>query len=369
MTFLRSGARPSSIVALSQEIQRRSAESGLEYLRCERGIPAVCSIDLPAILPTIDFGDPALLTYPPSTGQPGLKAAINAAYFSGRADPHKIFITTGASMGLDLLFQMLDVDRVVLPEVHWPTYREILKVHRRTPGTYASLEDLHDRPADYARAAVVLCDPNNPTGDKLPDALLLRVAARLGEAGVSVIIDCPYRRIFFEADDPFFREMSAIDNVVIVESFSKTLGMSGLRAGFVYTVDPAFAAEFGLRLALPSNGVDNFAQRVAEKFLADPRGLEAARRFRRRTVIDVERNIALLEARGLLARPFYRTNRCMGIFAIVAKTEAELLAGRIGSMSLESFTESNKAAAARYARVNVAVPHERFAAFFGAIQA
>jgi aspartate/methionine/tyrosine aminotransferase len=267
-------------------------------------------------------------------------------------------------MGLDLTFQTIDSQVVYLPFYHWGTYRKILQTRRRAPGYYRTVEELRDHPDRYDGTMVVLCDPNNPVGDLQPEGLILDTAARLGKAGAAVVIDCPYRRLFFPEDDGFFAALAALPNVVIVESFSKTLGLSGLRIGFVHAPDADFAAEFGLRLALPTNGVDNFAQAAVERLLSHPDGIKAAAEYKAATVSDIRLNIQYLEHRALTAGRFYNSSRCTGIFAVVDRTAEQLLAHRIGSISMEFFTAQEKVDAARFARINVAVPHDAFKAYF-----
>jgi aspartate aminotransferase len=366
MKIIKSGAKPSSIVKLARSIDQKAAAEGVEYLRLERGINGVCPIDLGPVLPLIDFESPAVLNYPPSTGRPELKTAINAAYFGVTAAEDRICVTNGGSMGLDIAFDALDVVRFVLPEYHWGTYRQILRVRRKPWAYYGSLEELCDHPERHEDDAVVLCDPGNPLGEKVEDALLVETARRLSEAGSAVIIDCPYRRVFHDETDTLHLRLAALDNVVIVESFSKSLGLSGLRIGFIYTANEPFAEEFALRFPLPTNGVDGFAQAVVEKLLADPLGRTSARAFRTKTAADIGRNIAYLAETGLLAEEFYAGKTCRGIFAVVNRTPEELLSGKISAISLGAFTETRPDEAARYSRINVSVPHERFRAFFDA---
>jgi len=369
MKITPSGAAASSIVQLARSIDQRAVAEGREYLRLERGINGVCPIDLGPVLPLIDFGSPAVLNYPPSTGQPALKKAINDAYFGGAVAEAGICVTNGGSMGLDIAFDTLDVARVRLPEYHWGTYRQILRVRRKPWAFYRSLEELRSFPEPHRDEAVVLCDPGNPLGEKVEDGLLLDAARSLDRVGAAVIIDCPYRRIYRDESDALFGELAALENVVIVESFSKSLGLSGLRIGFVFTANESFAAEFALRFPLPTNGVDGFVQAVVEKLLAHPLGRESARRFRARTAEDIARNIGFLEETGLLARSFYEGKTCLGIFAAVDRTPEELLAGRIAAISLRAFTETRVEEAARFSRINVSVPHAEFERFFSAFLA
>lgn len=366
MKILKSGATPSAIVALSQKIARMSRDSGVEYLRLERGIPAVRPIDLQDAVPFIPFNDPQLQAYPPSSGREGLKAAVNASYFSGKARPDDIIVTPGGSMGLDIAFQVLDVDKVFLPEFHWGTYRKILQTRNRSWGYYASLNEPAGRPEKYSGSAVVICDPHNPLGCLHPRGRVIKTAEMLAEAGAAILIDCPYRRLFLDPADGFYSALAPLENVVIIESFSKSLGLIGLRVGFVHASDREFIAEFTLRLALPTNGVDNIVQVLVEHLLAHPRGKAVADAYRTVTADHTARNLSYLETRGLLASEFYGEADPLGIFAAVNRSPEELLESHIGSISLAAFTETRKDQAAGRARINIAVPHETFVPFFEA---
>ena len=366
MKILKSGATPSAIVALSQKITRMSREQNVEFLRLERGIPSVRPIDLQSALPFISFNAPQLQAYPPSTGREDLKAAVNASYFAGQTRTERIVVTPGGSMGLDIAIQILDVDKVFLPEFHWGTYRKILQTRNRSWDFYASLDELTGRPERFSGSAVVICDPDNPLGSLQPAGRVIDAAAKLGTAGASVLVDCPYRRLFLDPSDGFYAALAALENTVIVESFSKSLGLSGLRVGFVHASNPDFLSEFSLRLALPTNGVDNIAQAFIEHFLARPEGMDAAETYRTATAEHTAKNLAFLETRGLLAVEFYRDAKCLGIFAAINRSPEELLESRIGAISLAAFTETRKDQAAGCARINIAVPHDAFVAFFEA---
>ncbi|MBN1938095.1 MAG: pyridoxal phosphate-dependent aminotransferase [Candidatus Aminicenantes bacterium] len=366
MKLARSGATPSSIVEVSRAITKRSAEENAPYLHLERGVPGVQPIDLGSIIPLIDVNSPSVQTYPPSSGQPALKEAVNKAYFGGKASLDRLIITPGSSMGLDTAFQMIDTQVVSLPFYHWGTYRKILQTRRRAPRFYQTVEELRDHPDRHDGTAVVLCDPNNPVGDLQPDGLILDTAERLGKAGAAVILDCPYRRLFFP-DDDFYIQAAALPNVILLESFSKSLGLSGLRLGFAHLPDPECAAEFGLRLALPTNGVDNLSQFAVEKLLSHPAGIEVAADYAAATAADIRKNIDYLEHRNLLAGRFYAASQCTGIFAVVNRTAEQLLAARIGAISMEFFVASDKEDASRFARINVAVPSDAFKAYFDAL--
>ena len=113
-----------------------------------------------------------------------------------------------------------------------------------------------------------------------------------------------------------------------------------------------------------TNGINAFSQILVEKLLCSDKGQKATNDFKRITAKGIERNIAYLHDKNLLADEFYKNSEPMGIFVIVNKSEEELLEKRIGSVSLSYFTRDKKEEAARYARICVSVPPEKFKEFF-----
>ena len=189
---------------------------------------------------------------------------------------------------------------------------------------------------------------------------------KLDAAGVTVFFDSPYRRVFRDATDTFYREIRPLRNVAIVESFSKSMGLSGQRIGFIHTTDPGLYAELEKRTMYTNNGVNAFAQTLVLRLLTTPEGRRAVADFKAATVRDIGLNIAYLKENGLLATEFYRESMPVGIFAIVDRSEKELLEHRIGSVSLDFFTRDAALAgyASRFSRICVSVPHTKFREFF-----
>ena len=62
---------------------------------------------------------------------------------------------------------------------------------------------------------------------------------QLNDAGVVVIYDCPYRKLF-KYDNDLFDVVGKMENVIVCESFSKSLGISGARLGFVWSLNDDF---------------------------------------------------------------------------------------------------------------------------------
>ncbi|MCP5101934.1 MAG: pyridoxal phosphate-dependent aminotransferase [bacterium] len=364
MKIDKSGAKLSAIVKIAQRINTLSLETGNQYLPLNRGINSVCNIDLTEVIKAIDFNTNHLQAYPPATGRPDLKEAINNTYFDNKAALENISITAGSTMGLDIVFQALAVDKIHLPAYYWTTYDQIMKIRTKDSDVYRDYHELSENPARLKHSAVLISDPGNPIGDKYDDHRLLELIRLLDHNGTVVIMDSPYRRMFLDESDTFYREIMGLQNVVIIESFSKWVGLSGQRIGFVYSAHKDFLTEFNVRLAAATNGINAFAQILVQKLLTTPEGKNAVTQFKRKTVNDIQLNIRFLEENNLLAKEFYQTSTPMGIFVVVNRSEEELLTRRIGSISLANFTRDRKDEAKNAARICASFPHETFKRFF-----
>ena len=360
-----SGAKYSAIVGIGEKLSKLERETGKKYLKLNRGIPSVTSIDLSEIIPMIDFNSPKIQVYPPNSGLPELKEAINKYYFHDSTFVDNIFITAGGINALDLVFKTLDVNKIILPEFYWGAYANLLKINTIESDTYFSFNELKVNANKLSGSAVIICDPNNPVGNKYDDQMLIEVIKVLSDNNVVVIWDSPYRRIFFEwAEDDFYVKLAAIDNVIITDSFSKAIGLSGQRLGFVHTLNKEFNAELNINILFATNGINAFAQILVTKLLTTEIGQKASQKFRDKTKIDMIKNIQLLRDKKLLAEEFYQSSIPVGIFVILNKNEKELLEAYIGSVSMAYFTQKSKEHGEKFARVCIAVPHEEFKEYF-----
>jgi aspartate/methionine/tyrosine aminotransferase len=364
MKINKSGARFSAIVGIGEKIKKLSAETGQEYLYLNRGVNSVCNINLNPVIHEIDFNDPSIQVYPQNSGMDTLKEAINQEYFDNKTSIENLTITAGSMGGLDLIFQVLDVNKIWLPLYFWGAYGHISTIRNRENQYYESFDDLKNDMSGLAGSAVVICDPNNPVGNKYADEDILHLVKELNDHGIVVIFDSPYRRVFNDQSDTMYQDMMGLPNVIIIESFSKCVGLSGQRLGFIHSVNDDFNEEFRLRILYACNGVNAFAQVLVHRLLTTEEGKKAVREFKQKTTEDIKRNIEFLREKKLLASQFYVDSEPMGIFVIVNKSEEELFQHRIGSVSLSFFTRTRKEEAARFARICVSVPHENFVRFF-----
>lgn len=365
-----SNAAFSSIVSIGENLQRLTKENNCEYLPLNRGVNSVVPIDIKEAVQSLDLSSPKLLNYPPNSGLPELKNGINVEYFYGKGDINNIFITAGGMVSLDLIFQCLKVDRVYLNKFYWDSYSKICQIRNQNCDFYDSLDQ------DFLpNSIIVICDPNNPTGIQLPTEYLYNKIKELNDKGVIVVFDSPYRKIFNLQEDFFYR-IFKMKNVIISESFSKSLGLSGMRIGFIHSNNEELNKELNIRILYSFNGTSAFSQLLVSKLLptstvdtCDMKDIPADR-FKIKTAHDIGKNIEYLYARGFLNHSIYDNGKIkpVGIFAIVNMTEQFLLNNYIGSVSLDKFVGSMyKDEYRSFSRICVSVPHEKFVSFFDKI--
>jgi len=107
--------------------------------------------------------------------------------------------------------------------------------------------------------AVILCNPNNPSGTFVGLDRVRRLAHEL-PGGVILIVDEAYREF---VDDPSYKDSHTLalerENVVMVRTFSKAHGLAGLRVG--YGIASERIADYAERVRFPVSV--NLAAQVA----------------------------------------------------------------------------------------------------------
>jgi len=361
----KSGAKYSAIIGIGEKLRQLSVEQKTEYLLLNRGINAVVNINTDAIIPKIDFNSNEIQVYPAVKGRFKLRQAINQNYFFNSSSPDNIFITNGGTGALELIFKTIDSKKLMLPHLYWGTYVNMLKINHINYEFYSNLQFLRENYSELEDCAIIICDPNNPSGSKYDDNELIETIRILDRAGATIIVDSPYRRLFVDwGKDNFFQKLLEFENVIICESFSKSIGLSGQRVGFVHSINKDFMEELAINLLYTTNGVNNFAQLLVELILTTEDGKKAAQDFRNITVAEIKKNIQFLESKNFIAKEFYDNTLPWGIFVIVNKSYEELLQHKIGSVPMKYFTQITNLQIDNYSRICVSVPHHKFVGFF-----
>jgi len=165
-----------------------------------------------------------------------------------------------------------------------------------------------------------------------------------------------------------FNILSSLDNVIITESFSKWIGLSGLRMGFIFCNNKDFNAELNIRLLYEFNAVSSPPQLIIERILETKGGRQVLDDFRNETTKHIEMNINYLYDRGLLVKEIYgEIEKPLGIFAVINKSEDFLFQNKIGAVGLDKFVYHDKDIWSSYSRICVSVPYEKFTKFLDKI--
>lgn len=112
--------------------------------------------------------------------------------------------------------------------------------------------------------AVIVCNPNNPTGTALPMNEIMDFL-RLVPRRVLVILDEAYREFLGPGDDGL-NVLSEFSNLLVMRTFSKAYGLAGVRAG--YALGQSWLIE-NIRRASPPFGLSLTAESAALAALED----------------------------------------------------------------------------------------------------
>jgi aspartate/methionine/tyrosine aminotransferase len=369
MKINKSNATFSSIVGIGQKINKIEIDTLTKFLQLNRGVNDVVGINLTEIMPMIPHNTKQFQVYSPNLGLESLRKSIVNEYFSyykydSYSFHNNIVITPGGMPSLDIVLQILDVKKVYFPHFYWGSYSKMATIRNKEYGFYDGLSDgiLEKITKDDC---IFICDPNNPTGIKYDDDYLIDKISELNKIGCTIIFDSPYRKLFFQ--DDFFNRLVKFENVIVTESFSKWIGLSGLRLGFIMCQNEAFNDELNIRMLYEFNGVASASQIIVDKILSTEAGMIAHKNFREITVEHIGHNINYLKTNGLLVDSIYENTTPLGIFAIINKTVDYLFKHNIGAVGLDKFVSSNKEEWAKYSRICVSTNSIQFKKYFNNI--
>ncbi|HEV2763791.1 MAG TPA: aminotransferase class I/II-fold pyridoxal phosphate-dependent enzyme [Pyrinomonadaceae bacterium] len=171
--------------------------------------------------------------------------ASYATSLGAPTSPEDVLMTAGASEGADLLLTALveEGDEVLLPAPGYPLYTAILnklgaraRFYRLEPshGWQPSPEEIAALVNPRTRA-LVLINPNNPTGSIIPDETTRRLLELAERRNLLVVADEVYRELCFE-QPPVPSSLIAAETgqpLVTLESLSKTHLVPGWRVGWM----------------------------------------------------------------------------------------------------------------------------------------
>ena len=232
-----------NIVVEAQKVE--AAGRVVRYLNI--GDPILCGFTTPPHL--VEAVERAMRDghngYSPSPGIPRAREAV-AAELTSRGQPlssDRVVITTGASEGIELALTALadPGDEVLVPCPTYPLYTAVLTklgarpVYYRTrpeQGFAPDLDHLNDCVTDRTRAVIVI-DPNNPTGAVYSEQVRRGILSLAERRGVVVLADEVYADLAFAGPVAPLGSLDPDGLVLSVSSLSKAYLAPGWRVGWV----------------------------------------------------------------------------------------------------------------------------------------
>ena len=180
--------------------------------------------------------------YSESRGMPELRDIVAKYYTTKYHAPVKsedeILISAGSKPLIYMAFQTVlnPGDEVLIHEPAWLSYPEEIKLASGIPKFIpydCPIEKFEEFFTDKTRM-LVICNPNNPAGRIYEKAELEKLYAMCRPKGIYILVDEAYSD--FVIDNNFTSMINVVpdkDGVIVVNSLSKNLGISGWRIGYV----------------------------------------------------------------------------------------------------------------------------------------
>ena len=183
--------------------------------------------------------------YTASAGIESARDAVAAEYVSRGmpVTPDRVILTSGTSEGIELaLGALADAgDDVLVPTPTYPLYTAVLAkigaraVYYRTDPSRDWLPDLDDvtRLVTNATRAIVVIDPNNPTGSVYPEATRRALIDLSVRTGIPILADEVYGDLGFDGPVPLIGSLDPDAPILSFSSLSKAYLAPGWRAGWL----------------------------------------------------------------------------------------------------------------------------------------
>jgi aspartate/methionine/tyrosine aminotransferase len=295
---------------LTRAIEARR-RSGAPILDLTESNPTRAGIEYPPEIVSA-FDDPRLLVYEPApAGARSVREAVSR-YYSARgqaAPPDRILLTASTSEGYAYLFKLLaDAgDNVLVPRPSYPLFEFLASMEnveaRQYPlvyhGGWAIDFDALAAAITPRTRAVIVVNPNNPTGSFLKRAELAALAELCAAREIAIISDEVFADYAFAPDAERAPSVCGVEQCLAfaMSGLSKAAGLPQMKLGWIVAAGPpdirAQAMERLEWIADTYLSVGTPVQCAAERLLAA--GEAVSGRIRERTAAN------LAHARAALA--------------------------------------------------------------------
>jgi len=232
----------------------RLEADGHSVLKLNTGNPAIFGFEAPyQIVRDMIAAIPTAHGYSDSKGILAARRAIVSRYEEvpgfPRVDPDDVFLGNGVSELITMTMQALldEGDEVLIPAPDYPLWTAMTSLAGGTPVHYVAdeengwqpdLEDIRSKITPRTKAIVVI-NPNNPTGAVYSREVLEGIVAIAREHSLLLLSDEIYDRILF--DDAEHIPLATLAHDLLCLTFnglSKTYRVAGYRSGWVVITGP-----------------------------------------------------------------------------------------------------------------------------------
>ncbi|MBP7462285.1 MAG: histidinol-phosphate transaminase [Candidatus Delongbacteria bacterium] len=237
--------------------------------------------------------DPSRLRLYPDPLSAGLREAIGD-YYGLSAD--QVFVGNGSDEVLSFIFYaFFDPERgpVLFPQYtysFYPVYADFYQIpSRRIPNRPDLSIDMEAMiKAAPSACGLIFPNPNAPTGIALPRSEIRRLL-KACPSDRAIVIDEAYIDFGGESACPILNEFP---NLIIVNTYSKSLCLAGMRIGFVLAHPHAIEALFRVKDSFNSYPLDRLAQEIGRIAIQDRDYYQGIRQTIRQTRTQFAHSLA-----------------------------------------------------------------------------
>ncbi|MCW3995302.1 MAG: aminotransferase class I/II-fold pyridoxal phosphate-dependent enzyme [Candidatus Bathyarchaeota archaeon] len=185
--------------------------------------------------------------YSPSEGRPELREAIvrkEKRVNNVDITADNVLVTEGISEGIQMILAALVErgDEILFPGPTYPPYISYTRFFDGTPVAYETIEkegwvpnidDLRSKISPKTRA-IVITNPNNPTGSVYSAKCIKEMIDVAGEYNLPIVSDEIYDQLTYEKEFVSTACLSGDVPVIGLNGFSKVYQMTGWRLGYMY---------------------------------------------------------------------------------------------------------------------------------------
>ncbi len=236
MLSIRAKTAPISPIRVLMPLVLDAEAKGTEVLKLNIGQPDTESPK--SYFKALKDFDQKVVGYEPAYGNLDLRKSWCSFFdknYSKKIEPANMLITSGASEALLLAIACVTDpgDEILVFEPAYANYLGLagmlgVKVKGIRTYSYEGYQIQDDFELPDSIKAIIICNPNNPTGTLFSDSKLEILLTKARRKGIWVISDESYRELRFDDATP---TTLLSENVIVVDSISKRYGLCGSRVG------------------------------------------------------------------------------------------------------------------------------------------